>query len=330
MPMRASWIAWSTAVVAAVVWACGGSDGGGGTAPPTTGTVSGQVSLGGTGVGGIPVHLRASGAGTDAKPVQTTGAGGGYTFTAVAPGEYRVFIDVPDTMAAEPGPAEDTVAVVAGETSTATTFALRLLVGSVEGTVTDTAGVALADRSVFLRKDGSTTDRAATTSASGVYTFSNVVVGDYTVRVQLACGEPDPGSVAATVMDGMKATPATIQVTPRPSDLLLTCDVQPIFTNNCAFSGCHGGSSPQLGLNLSSPQNVKNTAINVESSERPGVDRIEPFNSDTAASYLVCKIVEVCPGRQLARMPADGPPFLSAAQIDTIRTWIDQGAQDVP
>ena len=31
----------------------------------------------------------------------------------------------------------------------------------------------------------------------------------------------------------------------------LSDDVQPIFTSNCALSGCHAGTNPQQGMNLS-------------------------------------------------------------------------------
>lgn len=328
MRARASCVVWSTAVAAAL-WACDGNGDDGGTGPTTTGAVSGQVNLGTTGVGGIPVHLRASGATADAKPVQTTGTNGSYTFTAVAQGRYRVFIDVPDTMVAEPGPVEDTVDIVADDTATVTTFVLRLLVGSVDGAVLDTAGDPVAGRTVFLRKAGSTTDRTATTSTSGVYTFSNVVIGDYTVRVELACGEPDPGSVSLTVEDGMKTTATTVELTPRPSDILLSCDVQPIFTASCALSGCHGTSDtqpPDKPMVLTEGLAHENI-VNVSSIQVPSMDRIEPFEPDS--SYLVHKIqgthLEV--GGSGVRMPASGC-CLSPREIDLIRQWVTEGALD--
>jgi hypothetical protein len=106
----------------------------------------------------------------------------------------------------------------------------------------------------------------------------------------------------------------------------LTCDVQPIFTANCALSGCHAGTSPQQGMNLSAGQAFGNT-VNVPSMELPSMDRVEPFQPD--ASYLVHKIQgsQATVGGTGDRMPLNAPP-LTAAQIDTIRSWISAGALD--
>ncbi len=284
----------------------------------------------GAGIAGIDVSLSRIG-GTGTPVSRTTNATGQYNFTGVAPDSYQVGLSSPppDTFSLDSRPSADTVEVVAGQTATARNFELRLLVGAIQGTVTDNAANALAGRTVRLLKGGVGTGRSEVSDGTGGYTFSNVTVGTYGVTATLNCGEPSATTPAVTVTDGATATPAAIEVTPRPSELLLTCDIQPIFTASCALSGCHAGQFPAQQLNLSSPASVKSTAINVGSNERPGVLRIRPLDDDTAASYLVCKIVEVCPGRVLARMPLTGPPYLSAVVIDSIRTWIRQGALDV-
>jgi hypothetical protein len=103
---------------------------------------------------------------------------------------------------------------------------------------------------------------------------------------------------------------------------LVPINVQNIFTNNCAFSGCHAGSSPEEGMNLS--QNLAYADIvNVISSQQPGLKRVDPGQPDN--SYLVKKI-QGSAGIDGDRMPADGPPYLTTAQIDTIRLWITNGA----
>ena len=62
--------------------------------------------------------------------------------------------------------------------------------------------------------------------------------------------------------------------------------------------------------------------MNVASAEVPSLLRVNPGNPD--ASYLVQKIQgNAAVG---SRMPANGPPFLSQAQIDLIRGWIAAGA----
>ncbi|MBX7150575.1 hypothetical protein K1X84_02965 [bacterium] len=102
-------------------------------------------------------------------------------------------------------------------------------------------------------------------------------------------------------------------------------DVQAIFTTYCAKSGCHAGSSPQQDMNLSEEVAYQNI-VNVTSMENPSLKRINPGNANN--SYLIRKIE----GTQSVgdRMPLDqeGPDggYLSSTQINTIRTWIDNGA----
>ncbi|MBL7995934.1 hypothetical protein JNM05_11245 [bacterium] len=104
--------------------------------------------------------------------------------------------------------------------------------------------------------------------------------------------------------------------------LLVPVNVQNIFTNECGSAGCHAGSSPQAGMNLSQ-FNAYDDIVNINSEEQPSLKRVMPFAPDD--SYLVRK-VEGVPGIDGDRMPADGPPFLTTAQIDTIRLWISNGA----
>ncbi len=104
---------------------------------------------------------------------------------------------------------------------------------------------------------------------------------------------------------------------------LVPSQIQNIFNDQCAFSGCHAGSSPQEGLNLS--QSVAyNNLVDVPSSQQSSIKRIAPGQPDN--SYLVMKI-EGAVGIDGDRMPADGPPYLTASQIDSIRLWISNGAQ---
>lgn len=92
-------------------------------------------------------------------------------------------------------------------------------------------------------------------------------------------------------------------------------DIQPIFSSNC--TSCHGGQS---GVTLTSYENVmnsvgnqygKNIVIAGEPDESPLVDKIEP-NPDFGD-----------------RMPQGGSA-LSNDEINLIRTWISEGANEVP
>lgn len=91
-------------------------------------------------------------------------------------------------------------------------------------------------------------------------------------------------------------------------------------------SGCHSGG----GATLPSSMNLSNAAasyaalVNVNSVEQNTVKRVNP--NDVAGSYLVRKL-EGDPSIGGQRMPLGGP-FLSATTIDTVKSWINGGAQN--
>ena len=101
--------------------------------------------------------------------------------------------------------------------------------------------------------------------------------------------------------------------------------VQPIFTGNCTFSGCHAGSSPAQGMSLVAGQAFSNV-VNVPAIELPTMNRVTPNQPDN--SYLVHKIqgTHLDVGGSGSRMPLNLSP-LSQSDIDLIRDWIQAGAQ---
>lgn len=104
-------------------------------------------------------------------------------------------------------------------------------------------------------------------------------------------------------------------------------DIQPIFTNSCAFAGgCHAGGSPALGMNLSAGQAYQNI-VNVPADQLSSMNRIEPDEPDN--SYLIHKIqgTQSSVGGTGQRMPLTGC-CLSQTQIDLIRAWVDAGAEN--
>ncbi len=102
-------------------------------------------------------------------------------------------------------------------------------------------------------------------------------------------------------------------------------DVQPIFTGNCVFSGCHTGSSPEEGMSLGEGQTFSNV-VNVAARQLPSMSRVTPSQPDN--SYLVHKVqgTHLAAGGSGSRMP-EGQPPLSQSDIDLIRAWIQAGAQ---
>ncbi len=106
--------------------------------------------------------------------------------------------------------------------------------------------------------------------------------------------------------------------------MILSRDVQPIFTVNC--TGCHGGTQPAQGMNLSAGVSHTNI-VDVPSVEVPGMRRIRPLQPDS--SYLVHKVQGTYSsvGGSGDRMPLGGAP-LTATEIGRIRSWILLGAKN--
>jgi hypothetical protein len=104
---------------------------------------------------------------------------------------------------------------------------------------------------------------------------------------------------------------------PVPSDFQQIQDT--IFTPIC--TQCHIGAGAPQGLRLDAANSYA-MIVNVASNEVPALLRIDPGNPD--ASYLVQKIQGNA--AQGVRMPANGPPYLTQAQIDLVRGWVAAGA----
>jgi hypothetical protein len=87
--------------------------------------------------------------------------------------------------------------------------------------------------------------------------------------------------------------------------------VQPLFNQACALSGCHDDGVPQGSLKLTSYGNTVLTLNSVVVQGKPD------------QSILVLRIQ----GSLGARMPPGNNP-LNQNQINGIRTWVAEGAQD--
>jgi hypothetical protein len=103
----------------------------------------------------------------------------------------------------------------------------------------------------------------------------------------------------------------------RPPGTSLRFDVQPIFSARCAIPGCHVTPSPQAGMNLSTGASYANTVNVAALSLGPGL-RVAPGDPDASVLYQLISS---------GTMPALGGP-LTAAQIETIREWIAEGADN--
>lgn len=99
--------------------------------------------------------------------------------------------------------------------------------------------------------------------------------------------------------------------------------VQPIFSANCATSGCHSGAFPAGALNLAAGVAYGNI-VGVASTQIPALQRVAA--GDPVNSYLYQKLIDA-PGIVGSPMPLGSFP-LPEAQIDAIEAWIAQGALD--
>ena len=107
-------------------------------------------------------------------------------------------------------------------------------------------------------------------------------------------------------------------------DQVTLSDIQPIFTFNCAVSGCHTGTAPEQGMNLSAGQTFANV-VNVPAMELSTMNRVTP--GQPGSSYLFHKVegTHMDVGGSGDRMPLNRSP-LTQMDIDLIRAWIEAGA----
>lgn len=96
-----------------------------------------------------------------------------------------------------------------------------------------------------------------------------------------------------------------------------------IFTPSCAQAGCHDSASDSAGLVLEDGRS-HGELVGVPSNQSPLRQRVAPGDPD--ASYLIDKLVGSA-NISGVRMPSGGP-FLSDEEVDGIRQWIEDGAED--
>ena len=97
-----------------------------------------------------------------------------------------------------------------------------------------------------------------------------------------------------------------------------------IFDPGCTSCHTDVGRTPSAGMNLKAGASFA-ALVNVASTRKPGAIFVIPGNAND--SYLVQKL-EGTPGIVGSRMPINGPPHLSEAQVRMIRDWIAGGAQN--
>lgn len=98
-------------------------------------------------------------------------------------------------------------------------------------------------------------------------------------------------------------------------------DVEPVFLKEC--DDCHEGANPKKGLDLSKGKWYA-SLLQHRSQWEPLVQLVKP--GDPAASYLWQKLTHVAKdGRGMPRTLFSARK-LPQAELDTVRSWIEQGA----
>ncbi len=98
-----------------------------------------------------------------------------------------------------------------------------------------------------------------------------------------------------------------------------SADVQPILTQSCATSGCHLAPNPSAGLDLSAGE-AHGDLVGVTAAGNPSLMRVAAGSAEDSLLYL--KLL----GQGTSIMPPGGS--LPEEQIETIRTWIEEGAAE--
>jgi hypothetical protein len=142
--------------------------------------------------------------------------------------------------------------------------------------------------------------RAPEAAALGLLTL--LLVGCGTVKSPTEAPAPAPGGTGAAF------TFSQIQ--------------REIFTPTCAKSGCHAAATAQEGLILDADRSYS-LLVGHPASENSALNRVQPGSPEQ--SYIILKL-RGDPSISGQRMPQDGPPYLTAEQIDGIAGWIRAGA----
>lgn len=189
--------------------------------------------------------------------------------------------------------------------------------GNVSGTVTVSATPTGSINVAAVEFFAGTTSLGTDTTAPYSVSWDTTQVADGAVAL----------TASATDVDGNIGHSVAVQVTvanAAPAAATLSELQTLVFTPMC--SSCHDGSNPPGGA-LPGSQDLRAghsyaSLVNVASLERPALMRVQPGNS--ANSYVIHKL-EGAASIAGARMPLGGP-FLDAATMDKVRSWIDSGA----
>jgi hypothetical protein len=138
--------------------------------------------------------------------------------------------------------------------------------------------------------------------------------------------KPAKLTLRATAVAGGKKDKDTFKLVCNPGRPTLAANVQPIFTANCVFAGCHSGQLPQSELSLEDGEAAAELAGVAVASGK--LARVKP--GSVKRSYLARSLF----GNGAVQMPdgcpieatAEGGRCLTQGEIYLILAWIQAGA----
>lgn len=177
--------------------------------------------------------------------------------------------------------------------------------GSIVGTIIDSqTGIGIPGATVVT----SPSTGSVITDINGAFSINDVNAGVYTVTAHAS--DFNSNSVTCSVDSGLSVTTNIVLVSTGGS---FSRNILPIFTVNCAISGCHNDSAAAGRLRLNSYSAVmtggKSGAV------------IYPFDSSTS------RLVKRIKGTETPRMPLDRASLPTADQ-GLITNWIAGGARN--
>ena len=185
-----------------------------------------------------------------------------------------------------------------------------------DGSFGDGNETSLTPASVSANGNDVLIDMSGVTTVDDIYRVQ--LLGDGANGIIDVSGIPFDGD-ADGVPGGTFESAFEVETPPAPAATF--AEIQnTIFTPTCATAGCHSGSNPPDGLNLTAGI-AYGDIVNVASVQMPALLLIEPGDPDD--SYLVRKIQGT--GIVANRMPLGGAP-LSQEAINLVRQWVAEGA----
>jgi len=121
------------------------------------------------------------------------------------------------------------------------------------------------------------------------------------------------------------------QIDPKPEGVSFTNQVQLIYTNTCAFAGCHAGPTPAANMNLEAGMAYMNLvgqpSTQTLSDGVTRLNRVEPGAPEMSYLFKKHRGDEDISGQ---RMPQNNPGFFDVRTdlLEIERRWILEGAPD--